>query len=263
MLKQVAWKFANTDTKLCVFGYVRENASIMGVNHIPSDVTLICINYYFRHCEYFQSRGKSTDNIAVNETRNFVYAKNDKLYNAIYGWRKIYIKAKAYRAYKWEFKIWQIEIDNSGNTASEFGIGITRNTGQAWLNSNSSWDSLSTFCLFTNRGKVFPSTLNTPKGIKWKNGDLLELTLVKYVDKDRTDEEDKLSDWRKVSSCELYLKPYHVLILKVNGKKSAKIWIADSIAKNSYHLVALMTEKGQAIELIDFDMLKECEMCDD
>ena len=91
----------NTDTRLTVFGYLRQNENKMALFcNISSIISYLCLSYYY-HGKYFETAGNdlqtSNDKMAITKVSN-----NKNLNNTAYG--KTWIDSSIDQIVEWKFK---------------------------------------------------------------------------------------------------------------------------------------------------------------
>ena len=101
LLKQL--KSIKQDTKLTVFGYVRQNENNLSLFcNVPSMISYLCLSYYF-HGEYFEKGG---DDIQISDDKMTITKKTStqkNWNNTSYG--KTWIDSSIPQIVEWKFKI--------------------------------------------------------------------------------------------------------------------------------------------------------------
>lgn len=176
--------------------------------------------------DFFTTHG---DNIIVNQTKNIAQGKTNKFQKTtIYGNMTIFPKHNYLKTYKWSMKITQIDVFEG------FYIGITQKESRIDQNGFKIYhhDDPKESILFMSCGQTYPPTQSDEdewqNGHRWKEGDKLDMILTQ--------------------------NPECSLILYINNKLSSVIHITlgkrDLNAK--YCLMAVISHKGQGIEIIDY-----------
>ena len=233
---ETRWKQADDETKLSVFGYLRpiEKQLILNCwNGVPLALKYYCLSYYLLH-DYFTDHG---NNIRLSKSGKIAQG-NTKRYrpNTVYGNEIIDLNGNNHRhKWKWKFRVSQADPDSPG-----FWIGIN-NSNKAILdgaystNYSEEPDIFSSYAL-TNKGKIVGSS-GSVGAIKWDKG------------------------WGKTAIIEMklefgviYKKPLlsgWYLTFSVDGKtgEDVMVWIKQS----KYHLAVVIGEKGQKIELLQYE----------
>ena len=99
-----------------VYGYNREIETEFTSLKIPKVIKQICLQFY-ELSDYFTSHG---DNILVNEAKNIAMGTTTKIVpNTVYGGEIIDLDDDTISRYRWDFKIFQLDVDK------EYHIGIS------------------------------------------------------------------------------------------------------------------------------------------
>ena len=230
------WQRADSKTKLSVAGYLRRIERGSRKIQIPLAITCYCISYYYLK-EYFTAHG---NNITVNPSGNVASGKTVKhRFNVVYG-NQIINASKSLdminHKYNWTFKISQTDPDNTG-----FWIGINDSKKQMLNDVHLAVKSY----YFTNDGGMF-GTFGLRRGkYPWRKEAKIEMKLVGSKAFKHGCDRDLKPLERNEEICEWQI------IFSINGQGADDLKV--KVKPSTYHLAVLMSEKGQSIEILNFE----------
>ena len=224
---ETQWKQADDKTKLSVLGYTRRIMNKLKGWNVPLSVQYYCISYYYL-TDYFTEHGR---NITINKNGNIAEVKTNRYRrHTVYGNELIDLTKQPKEhgsEWKWTFKISQIDCDSPG-----FWIGIN-NTNKEILNDivdthyNDNHIQYASYSI-SNRGNsvILGKSWST---IPWGKEAIIEMKIIPESKK------HWVLKFFIDSGARQDMIPYPI---QVDAK---------------YHLAVVLSEKGQKIEILNFD----------
>ena len=147
-----------------VFGYVRHIENYTG-QCLPDPIILLCVSFYFVLNEFFATRGASTEQYLIDESRKVVEVREGYGKECLYG--NVAIASESGGIHCWTFKILHKE------TSMSFGItSDTKNERKFYQNEESSNYSLLYMGYKNSKGKSEDYDMDS-----FHDGDCLKMKL--------------------------------------------------------------------------------------
>ena len=254
------WKQADERSKISMLGFIRRIEKNLGEQNIPFPIKCFCISYYFG-IDYFTTHGH---NIKINRYENIAEGttKLNKR-NAVYGNEILELlkRKNLHNRYKWTFKVSQTDPDSPG-----FWIGINNSNksilSQRDLHNDDANKNFRSYAL-TNQGRIIGSDNCIGDNLKWDRKWGTEATIemelaFKYTKLGASSYGLLRFEWLDRGEF-LERNPWQWnLIFTVNGQTGDDLVVI--IDPSVYHLAVIMSEKGQSIELIKFELNSSQEL---
>ena len=259
------WKKADYRSTTSMLGFIRIAEKSIGGQSIPFPIRCHCISYYFVN-DYFTTHGP---NIKINEYKNIAEGTTKwNKRNAVYGNEVIDLSKREnlHNKYRWTFKVSQTDPDSPG-----FWLGIN-NSNKSILSQRDllNDDTIKKFRSYsvTNKSRIVGSSHFQGDDVrwnrKWGTESIIEMEIVyKKVQghkKRSSSMANSINPLLDAADLKWFFGhdygertewKWH-LIFTVNGQTGKDLVVA--IDPSVYHLTAIMSEKGQKIELIKFEL---------
>ena len=216
-MAEFRWQTADNASILLVQGFIRRN-----VKDVPTELANFAVSYYF----FKDNFTKHGDKIKVNKSGSTaVYESTSRKSNTVYGNELIdyqKMKNKSNFKMKWTFKVSQSNPHSPG-----FWIGIADYKKRSVDSNGYAFDLVS----LSNKGKVI-GTENYYKTInKWGANAIIQM--------------------------EVYYgsRAGKLKYVVQNGSSTRSVEISG--IKGKYHLAVVLSEKGQKIEILNFQMSED------